>query len=154
MNPPSSYKFILSILMMGLFLSVVWLVLPQPNGFNIDSWGCVSIFPYILFMHLPLLCILLSYTDDVSLNFCRLLPSANESYHWTLIDQSIKLFWYWKLGYLGLCFYVPVRPIHDSFHPIRPSYKCVCPVLLMLFFIYVNAPLLSIIPSANASVRW
>ena len=57
------------------------------------------------------------------------------------------------LGQLGLCFYVPVRPINDYLPPICPSYQCISTVLLTSFFISANDILLSIIPSANASFR-
>ena len=57
------------------------------------------------------------------------------------------------LVYLGLCLYVPARPIDDSFPPICPSYQCISTFILMSFFLSDNDNLLSIIPSVNASFR-
>ena len=95
--------------------------------------SCWCIFPSIM-------CLLLSAVFSL---LQRSPPVEN------LIDQLIKLFWYWKLGYLGLCFYMTIHPINASFPTARPSYQYDCPVLLMHLFISVNDPLLSMLFSAK-----
>ena len=55
---------------------------------------------------------------------------------------------------MGFCFYAPVRPINYCFYPVRTSCQWVCPVLLMCLFPSADASLLSMLPSANASVIW
>ena len=114
--------------------------------FLCDQPSCWCTRPsYVLFRPILMMCLILSFAWSP----LPTIPTID-----TLIYQSIKLFWYWNLGWVGLCFYVPVCPMNASFPTVRPSYKCVCPVLLMCLFISINAPLLSMPLYSNATVRW
>ena len=118
----------------NFYLDQMIVILISGIVFIYDRLSCWFIHPsYVLFCPILFLCLLLS-------SVCSLIPIRSPLD--TLIDQSIKWFWYWKLGYLGLCFYVPVRPINFSFPTVLPSYQCVYPVLLMCFFLSIHYPLL------------
>ena len=54
-----------------------------------------------------------------------------------------------------MCMYVLLMLLSlPSLSPVIPSHKCVCPVLIMCFFLSVNSNLLSMLLFANASVFW
>ena len=109
--------------MIAIFIAGIMFIYARPS--------CWFILHYYVFL-LPILmmCLFLSV-------ICSLLPTMPSVD--TLIYQSIKWFWYWNLGYMGLCFYVPVCTINDYLPPIQTSYQSFYPALIMCFFLSVNA---------------